>query len=88
MKETSAPRASGSRGPLIVSAGDLGDAVERVAGEIALVGAHGVHPQLGEEVDRGAQADGLRDVRRAGLELAGHLRPADLVEVSIGQAPS
>ena len=36
-------------------------------------------PEPGEEVDRGAEADGLGDRRRARLELRGRLGEADLV---------
>ena len=49
----------------------LGQALERVGDEVALVGADGVHAQLGEEVDGGAQADALGDRRGAGLEALG-----------------
>ena len=51
----------------------LVERVERVAGEGHLVLADGVHAERLEVVDRGAEADGLGDRRRAGLELPGHV---------------
>src|SRR3954447_7112111 len=48
---------------------DLLQRAEGVAGELVLVLADRVHAELGEVVDRGAEADGLGDHRGARLEL-------------------
>ena len=79
-KEISAPRWSASGGPWSVTPGIGAQALERVGDELALVGAHVLHADALQEVDRGAEADGLGDVRRAGLELRRALRPARLLD--------
>ncbi len=48
-------------GPEDAQALDLGQALQRVGGQVALVGADVVHADSGEVVDRGAQADRLGD---------------------------
>ena len=60
---------------------DLRQALERVGREVALVGAHPLHPDLGQVVDRRAQSDALGDRRGAGLELPRQLVPGGGVEV-------
>ena len=56
-------------------AGDLGEPLERVGGQLALVCADALHAERGEVVDGGAEPDGLGDRRRAGLELPRQLVP-------------
>ncbi len=47
--------------------------LERVSGQCPLVGANMVHADRGQVIERGAEADGGGDVRRAGLEFPGHV---------------
>ena len=58
---------------------DLAEALERVGGELALVGAHRRPCRARQEVDRGAQADRLGDGGGARLELRGQLGVGGLV---------
>ena len=60
-----------------ISGTSRGQRLERVGDEVALVLAHGVHPEAGEVLGGHAQADRVADGRRARLEL-----PGDLVEVA------
>jgi hypothetical protein len=64
-------RAAGRRvgGAVQRDAVQVADAVHGVGDEVELVGADAVHPDLAEPVHGGAEADDLRDGRRAGLEL-------------------
>ena len=78
------PRRSASGGPTTRRPSHLGEPFEHVRGERALVRAHALHPELVEVVDRGAQADRLRDRRRAGLELPRQLVPGGALEVHGG----
>ena len=54
---------------------DLGQPLERVGGELALVGADVLHADRSQVVDGGAEADGLGRGGGAGLELEGQLVP-------------
>ena len=66
--------------PVQRDAVDRAQALERVADQLALVVAHVLHADALQEIDRGAQADGLGDVRGTGLELRRALRPARLLD--------
>ena len=57
----------------------LGQPLEGVGREVALVGAHALHADSGEVLHRRAEADGFRGGRRARLELVGQLVPGGAV---------
>ncbi len=57
------PAGDGVGGPMTRTPVDLGQPVERVAGEPVLVGGDRVHADRGEVVDRGTEPDGLRGHR-------------------------
>jgi hypothetical protein len=72
------------RGTGDAQAGDIPEALQRVSGQRALVRAHAIHADLAQVLDCRAQADGLRDRRRAGLELVWELVPGGRLEVDRG----
>jgi hypothetical protein len=62
----------------------LGQALERIRGELLLVGADAVHADRRQVVHGGAQAHALGDRRGARLELPGQLVPGRGVELDLG----
>src|SRR2546427_9796880 len=57
--------------------------LERVLRDLHFVGPDRVHPQFREIVDRDAEADRARDVRRAALELVRDVVPLGPAEVDL-----
>ncbi len=73
----------GVGGPEHADALHVGQPLERVGGELALVGADVLHPEPGQVVDRRAKPHALGDRRGAGLELPGQLVPGRGVELHL-----
>ena len=65
-------------------AGDGLQALDGVAGDVARVLPHGVHPEPGQVVDGGAEADRLGDRHGARLEARGRLGELGLVVADAG----
>ena len=64
--------------PVERQVGHLAQALDGVADDVARVLPHLVHPDRGQELDRGAEADRLGDRHRARLEARGRLGPLGL----------
>src|SRR5215207_265687 len=75
------PGAPLGRRPVAGDPLDLPEPVERVHEELVFVRLDRLQPDLGQVVDGRAEADGLGDRGRTGLELVGQLVPACAVEL-------